>query len=139
MVCFADINQIPNFTQLPQDDNVCPDKRESAIVAHTVVCLPENNRLPATEYFEQLRKGRTSDECIDFSDKKLAFFIYILKDYAIQDYAIRSSNYSKQYNKKIGKEDQMALEQQASDCFNLFALSSTILTISQIILPDGKD
>lgn len=129
VVSYPDVNEIQNFVSLAQDDSVYPDQRESAIAAHTTVCFPKQDPKSAMPYFEELCRA----EDIDLSPDELTLFVCnILRDYWAQDKAIRESKQDKQYDKKIGKQDQEPLTRQASDCFNLFALSNTIFTVGRI-------
>lgn len=135
VVSYPDVNEIQGFDKIVQDNNVYPDQRESAIAAHTMICFPQQDPQPAMEYLKQLCR----EHDIVLSPAELTLFICdILRDYWAQDKAIRESKQDKHYCKWIGKSDQEPLKQQASDCFKLFALSSTVFMISQIGLEKGR-
>lgn len=135
VVSYPDVNKIQDFDKLVQDDNVYPDRRESAIAAHTMVCFPQQDPKPVMEYLEQLCR----EHDIVLSPAELTWFICeILRAYWTQDKVIRESEQDKHYYKWIDKSDQEPLKRQADDCFNLFALSSTVFMISQIGLAKDR-
>lgn len=135
VVSYPDVNEIQDFDKLVQDDSVYPDRRESAIAAHTTICLPQQDPKPVMEYLEQLCREHE----IVLSPAELTWFICeILHAYWAQDKVIRKSEQDKHYYKWIGKPDQEPLKQQAGDCFKLFALSSTAFMISLIGLAKDR-